>query len=87
MILVDNINTYCETTQTTIAAFERNCKLGKGIVRLWKCGNNKNPAITTMMRIEDATGISMSHWLKEGGIDEYFRKHPSKSKGAGKKAK
>lgn len=86
MVLVDNINKYCEAYSLPVARFEKDCGLGNGIVNQWRSGINKNPSITTLQKIAGKTGIEMSDWLKEGGVEQYFKKHPVKSKGARKKA-
>lgn len=86
MVIVDNISKYCEAKGLAVTSFEKVCGLGHGIVRMWKSGKNSNPSIITLQRIEEATGIGMSAWLKEGGVNEYLRAHQDDVQRTGKAA-
>ena len=68
MVLVSNIEAYCSNNDITEAEFERKCDLGKGIVCRWRNGLIKAPTMTTLQKIETATRIPMSRWIKKGGI-------------------
>ena len=86
MVLVDNIKAYCEAREITIAEFERMCGLSNGIVRHWKDGRNRTANVATLARIESATGIEISRWIKVGGLNGRIKPNKGKSKRAGKKA-
>lgn len=68
MTFVDSVIAYCSANQITEADFEVRCNLGKGSITKWKKRIHKNPSVNTLMKVERATGISVSRWLDEGGI-------------------
>lgn len=66
---VENILTYCGNKGITEADFERSCGLSKGMVSKWKKGVRGLPSLTTLMKIQKATGISYTKWIKKGGVN------------------
>lgn len=86
MVFVENVKAYCDSNGMTVAAFERKCDIANAVVNGIKSGRNKNPSIKTLQRIEEATGIGMSAWLKEGGVNEYLRAHQDDVQRTGKAA-
>lgn len=45
-------------------AFEKKCNIGNGTVGKWK-DDNSLPALTTIQKIADATGIPIEKWIKK----------------------
>ena len=68
MVFTDNILAYCEKNGIKEADFEKRCNLSKGMIAKWKSGVNQTPSVVTLMKIETATGISCSRWLRKGAI-------------------
>ena len=54
---------YCEKNKLSIAAFEKKCGLGNGVVGRWK-DNNSLPALTTVQKIAEATKIPVEKWVR-----------------------
>jgi transcriptional regulator with XRE-family HTH domain len=67
MVIVDNIEKYCEKNSSNVMQFEKKCGLGKGVIYRWKKGEQK-PSLRTLDKISSATGISIEKWLRKGGI-------------------
>lgn len=59
-----NVTKYCEENDISLSAFEKKCGIGNGTVRLWENDNSK-PTLSTLEKMERATGISISEWLKD----------------------
>jgi hypothetical protein len=45
----------------TVMAFEKMCGLGNGVVDDW---DRSSPRVSSLLKIEKATGISITEWLK-----------------------
>ena len=67
MHIVDNIETYCKSHNTSVSKFEESCELGHGTIRLWKLGTQM-PSIRSLMKMANFTGIPIDQWTKEGGV-------------------
>lgn len=68
MVFAENIRNYCSNNGISNMEFEKRCGLSNGIVYKWEKGIAKNPNITTLQKIETATRIPMSRWLRKGGV-------------------
>jgi len=68
MILAENILAYCEINGISRQEFEIRCGLSNGLVYKWERGIAKNPTYSTLTKIERATRIPVSRWMKKGGI-------------------
>lgn len=75
MVFVDNVKAYCQKNGLSVAAFERKCDVANAVIAQIERGRAKNPAVSTLFKIQQTTGIDMSYWMKEGGILEYFSTH------------
>lgn len=84
MVFIDNVKEYCNSTGVTVAAFERKCDIANAVINGIERGRSKNPSIKTLLKIQNATGIDMSVWFKEGGISEYFGEHQKEVQRTGK---
>lgn len=73
MVLTDNITAYCEKQKISKYEFERRCGLSKSMIRKWEAGINRTPTYTTLMKLEAATGVPASDWMKEGAFGK--RRH------------
>lgn len=61
-MIIDKVMSYLEEQHMSVAAFEKKCSIGNGVVRAWKEGN---PSIKTLQKMEKATGIPIAEWVKE----------------------
>jgi len=61
MSVLEKIKKYCAEKEISIASFERMCGIGNGTIDDW---DKSNPSITSLLKIEKATGISITEWLK-----------------------
>lgn len=68
MVVLDNIDTYCERHGISRKRFERDCGLGNGTISKWQ-NSGQNPSVRTLMKIELKTGIAVTTWLKEGAFN------------------
>lgn len=55
---------YCKKNNLSISAFERKCGLTNGTVNGWRA-RGSNPSYSTLQKIEKATKIPISKWLKD----------------------
>ena len=62
--IVNDILNYCRERDLTIMAFEQLCGLGNGVVGKWE-GDKYKPSLTSLQKIEAATGIPLAEWLKQ----------------------
>lgn len=62
MVILQMIRDYCEKNGLSIAAFERKCGLGNGVVAEW--GNGSKPNTTSLLKIHEATGMSLLKMMK-----------------------
>lgn len=62
MVLYAKILDYCSKNQLSISGFEKKCGLSNGAVSKWE--NNGYPSIPTLKKIEIATGVPISEWVK-----------------------
>ena len=62
-MIYQNILAYCKEHKMTIMAFEQFCGLANGVVGKWE-GDKYKPSLTSLQKIEAATGIPLSEWLK-----------------------
>ena len=62
-MVYENIVRYCEEHGISIAAFERMCGLGNAVVAAWK--DEHGPTLSSLLKIEKATGISISEWVRK----------------------
>ncbi len=63
-MIYQNILAYCKENHMTIMAFEQLCELGNGVVGKWE-GDKYKPSLTSLQKIEAATGIPLAEWLKQ----------------------
>ena len=63
-MVYDKIVAYCKENGLSIAAFEKKCGLANGVVGKWEDDRLK-PSLSSLEKISEATGISISKWLKE----------------------
>lgn len=63
-MLYKKIVSYCEKEGISISSFEKKCGIGNGTVGRWKDDVSK-PALTTLEKIADMTGIPVSEWIKQ----------------------
>ena len=75
-MIYEKVLSYCEKEGMSIAAFEKKCAIGNGVVRAWK-DNNSHPSVSTLQKMEKCTGIPIAKWLsscdpaQEGGEEEW----------------
>lgn len=60
-MIFDRVMAYCRKYGLSIAAFERKCNIGNGAVARWRY---KQPTLESLYKIEKATGIPVSEWIK-----------------------
>ena len=63
-MLYEKIVAYCEREGISISSFEKKCSIGNGTVGRWK-DDASRPALTTLEKIADTTGIPVSEWIKQ----------------------
>lgn len=68
MVLTENIKAYCEREGISRQRFEKMCGLSNGCIYKYETGVSTAPTLTTLMKIESATGIPYTRWLKKGAI-------------------
>lgn len=68
MVLSDNITKYCQQNKISLARFEKMCGIGNGVVAKWG-ETTSGPRITSLIKIQEATGIPAGKWLDENGLD------------------
>ena len=56
------IQDYCNKHGISIAAFERKCGLGNGVVSDW--GKGAKPSTSSLLKISEATGMSLLKMVK-----------------------
>lgn len=61
-MIYEKVLSYCEKEGMSIAAFEKKCAIGNGVVRAWK-DNNSHPSVSTLQKMEKCTGIPIAKWL------------------------
>lgn len=61
--VLGNVKRYCEKHKISVLLFEQMCGLGNGTVGKWKSG--RLPSISTLQKMEIATGVPMIEWLKD----------------------
>ena len=64
-MISDKVDEYCENAGITICRFEKICGIGNGTVGRWR-KNSSKPSLTTLFKIEKATGIPIYMWIEEG---------------------
>ena len=73
-MILERVMAYCIKYDLSIAAFERKCNIGNGAVSRWK---TKQPSIESLHKVERATGIPLSEWVKgeqyDGDKIGYFK--------------
>lgn len=55
---------YCKEHNMSIMAFEQLCGLANGVVGKWE-DDKKNPSLSSLMKIAEATRIPVADWLKQ----------------------
>lgn len=61
MSILEKIRAYCAEKGITIASFEKMCGIGNGTIDDW---DKSEPKLSSLLKIEKATGISITEWLK-----------------------
>lgn len=64
MSILEKIKKYCAEKEISIASFERMCGIGNGTIDDW---DKSDPSLSSLLKIEKATGISVSEWLRKEG--------------------
>ena len=62
-MIFERVVAYCVKHDMSIAAFERMCDIGNGAIGKWK---KRRPSMESLLKIEKATGIPLSEWIKGG---------------------
>ena len=62
LVILQMIREYCDKNGLSIAAFERKCGLGNGVVAEWGKGSKPNTA--SLLKISEATGMSLLKMVK-----------------------
>lgn len=62
-VIYDKVIEYCEKNKLSIAAFEKNCRIGNGTIGRWK-NNSSLPAMSTLQKMEIATGVPIRKWIE-----------------------
>lgn len=65
-MIYERVVAYCKEHNMTIMAFERLCDLANGTVGKWG-SDGKNPSLSSLTKIAEATRIPIADWLKEEG--------------------
>lgn len=69
-MIYQKVKQYCGKNNISIAAFEKRCGIGNGTVSRWENGES-NPSLSTLTKMEKATGIPVSDWISvESAEDE-----------------
>lgn len=63
-MIFQKVKDYCKENNLSISSFERLCNIGNGTVARWKNDESK-PALSTLEKIEKATGIPASTWIEK----------------------
>ena len=62
LVILQMIREYCEKNSLSLAAFERKCGLGNGVVAEW--GKGSKPNTESLLKIHEATGMSLMKMMK-----------------------
>lgn len=65
MMIIDRIDDYCREHGLSARGFELLCGLSNGQVWTWR-KKGISPTLTTLRKIEDATGVPVSDWIGGG---------------------
>lgn len=63
-MIFQKVKDYCKENNLAISSFEKLCNIGNGTVARWENDESK-PALSTLEKIEKATGIPASVWIKK----------------------
>ena len=63
-MITDKIDTYCKNAGISVSRFEKICGIGNGIVGKWR-NRGSSPSISTLVKIEKATGVPIFMWIEE----------------------
>lgn len=63
-MIFQKVKDYCKENNLSISSFEKLCNIGNGTVARWENDESK-PTLSTLEKIERATGIPMSMWIKK----------------------
>ena len=66
-MISEKVENYCQAAGITVSRFEKICGLGNGSVGKWK-KHRFSPSLTTIFKIEKATGIPAYMWIEEDVI-------------------
>lgn len=64
-MVFEQVESYCQNANISIAAFEKLCGIGNGAVGRWKSGR-VSPSIATLTKMEKTTGIPIEVWIGGG---------------------
>lgn len=62
-VVYQNVVSYCKENNISISTFEKECDIGNGTIRRWKDDSSK-PLLATLEKMQIATGIPVSDWIK-----------------------